>query len=182
MRFLKYLLLLLFITSYAQEDEVIQSIYFDFDKFDLRSDQQKELHKFIKTVDTSRVESIQISGYCDDRGKDAYNYDLSTKRANTIKDSLLLNGIKNKIIVSIQGKGSIMIDEDLESNIPEVRSKNRRVDVVVNFKPPIVKRTKPENYTVLRKDVIVGDKITLDKVFFDRGSSRLGTSAKKRIG
>jgi len=181
MRFLKYLLLLLFITSYAQEDEVIQSIYFDFDKFDLRSDQQKELHKFIKTVDTSRVESIQISGYCDDRGKDAYNYDLSTKRANTIKDSLLLNGIKNKIIVSIQGKGSIMIDEDLESNIPEVRSKNRRVDVVVNFKPPIVKRTKPENYTVLRKDVIVGDKITLDKVFFDRGSSRLGTSAKKEL-
>ena len=182
MRSLKYLFLLLFLTSltsFAQEDEILQSIYFDFDKFDLRKDQQKELQKFIKTIDTSIVESIQISGYCDDRGKDAYNFDLSTKRANTIRDTLLLNGIKNKIIVSIQGKGSIMIDEDLETNVPEVRSKNRRVDVLVNFKPPIVKRTKPENYTILRKDVIVGDKITLDKVFFDRGSSRLTTSAKK---
>ena len=184
MRSLKYLFLLLFInslTSFAQEDEILQSIYFDFDKFDLRKDQQKELQKFIKTIDTSIVESIQISGYCDDRGKDAYNFDLSTKRANTIRDTLLLNGIKNKIIVSIQGKGSIMIDEDLETNVPEVRSKNRRVDVLVNFKPPIVKRTKPENYTILRKDVIVGDKITLDKVFFDRGSSRLTTSAKKEL-
>lgn len=181
MRSLKYLFLLIFMTSFAQEDEILQSIYFDFDKFDLRKDQQKELQKFIKTIDTSIVESIQISGYCDDRGKDAYNFDLSTKRANTIKDTLLLNGIKSKIIVSIQGKGSIMIDEDLESNVPEVRSKNRRVDVLVNFKPPIVKRTKPENYTILRKDVIVGDKITLDKVFFDRGSSRLTTSAKKEL-
>jgi len=181
MRFLKYLFLLLYVTSYAQEDEVIQSIYFDFNKFDIRKDQQKELQKFIKTIDTSLVESIQISGYCDDRGKDAYNFDLSTKRANTIKDSLLLNGIKNKIIVSIQGKGSIMIDEDLESNVPEIRSKNRRVDVVVNFKPPIVKRTKPENYTSLRKDVIVGDKITLQDIYFERGSSKLKTTAKKEL-
>ena len=182
MRFLKYIFLLFIMTSYAQDDEVIQSIYFDFDKFDIRKDQQKELQKFIKTIDTSKVESIQIHGYCDDRGKDAYNFDLSTKRANTIKDSLLLNGIKNKIIVSIEGKGSIVIDEDLESNIPDVRSKNRRVDVLINFKPLLKeKRTKPENYTVLRKDVIVGDKITLDKVFFDRGSSRLTTSAKKEL-
>ena len=181
MRFLKYIFLLLFISSYAQEDEMIQSIYFDFDKFDIRKDQQKELHKFIKTIDTTNVESIQIYGYCDDRGKDAYNYDLSTKRANTIKDTLLLNGVKNKIIVSIQGKGSIMIDEDLESNVPEIRSKNRRVDVLVNFKPSKVKRTKPENYTSLRKDVIVGDKITLQNVYFDRGSSKLTLTAKKEL-
>ena len=113
MHFLKYLFLLVFMTSFGQEDEVIQSIYFDFDKYEIRADQQKELQKFIKTIDSSRVESIQISGYCDDRGKDEYNYELSTKRANTIKDSLLVNGIKSKIIVSIQGKGSIMIDEDI---------------------------------------------------------------------
>jgi outer membrane protein OmpA-like peptidoglycan-associated protein len=182
MHFLKYIFLLFIMTSYAQDDEVIQSIYFDFDKFDIRKDQQKELRKFITTIDTAKVESIQIYGYCDDRGKDAYNYDLSTKRANTIRDTLLLNGIKNKIIVSIQGKGSIIIDEDLESNIPDARSKNRRVDVLVNFKPLLKeKRTIPENYTVLRKDVIIGDKITLDKVFFDRGSSRLTTTAKKEL-
>jgi outer membrane protein OmpA-like peptidoglycan-associated protein len=181
MPIIKYFVLFIFVTSFAQDDEVIQSIYFDFDKFDIRSDQQKELQKFIKAIDTFKVESIQISGYCDDRGKDAYNFDLSTKRANTIRDTLLLNGIKNKIIVSIQGKGSIMIDEDLDSNIPEIRSKNRRVDIVVNFKPTLVKRTKPENYTSLRKDVIIGDKITLQNVYFDRGSSKLTLTTKKEL-
>lgn len=182
MRSLKYLFLFIFITSYAQEDEIIQSIYFDFDKFEIRNDQQKVLHKFMATIDTTRVESVQIFGYCDDRGKDAYNYDLSTKRANTIKDTLLLHGIKNKIIISIEGKGSILIDEDLESNIPEVRSKNRRVDILISFKPLVEeKRKTPSNFTSLRKDVIVGDKITLDKVFFDRGSSKLSLSAKKEL-
>lgn len=182
MRSLKYLFLFIFITSYAQEDEIIQSIYFDFDKFEIRNDQQKVLYKFMATIDTTRVESVQIFGYCDDRGKDAYNYDLSTKRANTIKDTLLLHGIKNKIIISIEGKGSILIDEDLESNIPEVRSKNRRVDILISFKPLVEeKRKTPSNFTSLRKDVIVGDKITLDKVFFDRGSSKLSLSAKKEL-
>lgn len=182
MRFLKYLLLVIFMTSYAQEDEVIQSIYFDFDKFEIRKDQQKELHKFMNTIDTTLVESVQIFGYCDDRGKDAYNYDLSTKRANTIKDTLLLYGIKNKIIVSIEGKGSILIDEDLETNVPVARSKNRRVDILINLKPLVKeKRTIPGDFTTLRKDVIVGDKITLDKVFFDRGSSKLTLSAKKEL-
>lgn len=181
MRFLKYIFLFVFMTSIAQEDEVIQSIYFDFDKFEIRKDQQKELHNFMATIDTIAVESVQIFGYCDDRGKDAYNYDLSTKRANIIKDTLLNHGIKNKIIVSIEGKGSILIDEDLENNIPEVRSKNRRVDILITFKQLEEKRTTPGNFYTLRKDVIVGDKITLDKVFFDRGSSKLRLSAKKEL-
>lgn len=184
MHALQYFFLFVFMSSFAQEtpeDEVIQSIYFDFDKFEIRNDQQKVLNKFITTIDTTRIETVQIFGYCDDRGKDAYNYDLSTKRANTIKDTLLLHGIKKKIIVSIQGKGSIFIDEDLENNIPEARSKNRRVDILINFKPLETKRKTVSNFTTLRKDVIVGDKITLDKVLFDRGSSKLTISAKKEL-
>ena len=180
-RLLSILFLLFSVISFAQEDEEVHSIFFEFDKYNLKEEQANAVVAFVSKIDTSRIESVQIFGYCDDRGKDAYNYDLSTKRANTIKDSLLSNGVKNKIIVSIQGKGSIMIDEDLESNVPEIRSKNRRVDVVVNFKPPLVKRTKTENYTSLRKDVIVGDKITLQNVYFDRGSSRLKLTAKKEL-
>jgi outer membrane protein OmpA-like peptidoglycan-associated protein len=182
MRFLTYLFFLTISISYAQEEEAIQSIFFDFDKFDIREDQQKIFKTFIATIDTSKVESVQIFGYCDDRGKDAYNYDLSTKRATTVKDSLNKYGVKNKVIISIEGKGRILIDEDLESNIPAARSKNRRVDVLINFKPLLKeKRTIPENYTMLKKDVIVGDVITLDKVLFDRGSSKLTTSAKKEL-
>lgn len=181
MSFLKYIFFFISFLSVAQE-EVIQSVYFDFDAFKIRSDQQKTLQQFIKSIDTNRVETVQIYGYCDDRGKDAYNYDLSTKRANTIKDTLLLKGIKNKIIISIEGKGKILIDDDLEVNLPEIRSKNRRVDILVTYKPKKPeKRNLPDNFTTLNKDVIVGDKITLDKVFFERGSSILSLSAKKEL-
>lgn len=182
MRIFCLLLLLICSFTFAQDEEAIQSIFFDFDKFDIREDQQIEFQKFIATIDTSKVESVQIFGYCDDRGKDAYNYDLSTKRATTIKDTLNKYGIKNKVIISIEGKGRILIDEDLETNIPAARSKNRRVDVLINFKPTQnEKRITPEQYTMLKKDAVVGDVITLDKVLFDRGSSKLTTSAKKEL-
>ncbi|HBK82546.1 MAG TPA: OmpA family protein [Flavobacterium sp.] len=181
MSFLKYIFLFYSLFSVAQE-EIIHSVYFDFDVFKIRTDQQKPLHQFISSIDTTRVESVQIYGYCDDRGKDAYNYDLSSKRANTIKDTLLQQGIKNKIIISIEGKGKVLIDDDLELNIPEIRSKNRRVDVLITYKPKKAEKRKlPENFTTLNKDAIVGDKITLDKVFFDRGSSKLSTIAKKEL-
>jgi hypothetical protein len=45
------------------------------------------------------------------------------------------SGITSKIIVTIEGKGRIMIDDDIVENLPEKRSKNRRVDLVLNLKP-----------------------------------------------
>jgi len=36
--------------------------------------------------------------------------------------------------VTIEGKGRILIDDDVVENLPEKRSKNRRVDVVLNLK------------------------------------------------
>jgi outer membrane protein OmpA-like peptidoglycan-associated protein len=95
---------------------------------------------------------------------------------------LVERGIKSKIIITLEGKGRIMLDEDMQTNIPEARSKNRRVDVVVNFKPIVIEDLKiPGVYSSVRKDVIVGDRIYLDKVLFERGSSKLTYQAKKEL-
>lgn len=167
---------------FAQEDEEVHSIFFEFDKYNLKVEQADAVVAFVRKIDTSRIESIQIFGYCDDRGKDAYNYTLSTNRANTVKNKLIERGIKSKIIITLEGKGRIMLDEDLETNIPEARSKNRRVDVVVNFKPIIIEDLKiPGVYSSVHKDAIVGDRIYLDKVLFERGSSQLTYQAKKEL-
>ena len=53
---------------YAQE-EVVQSVYFDFDKFSLDEKQGNTVVDFIKKTDSTRIESIQIFGYTDDVGK-----------------------------------------------------------------------------------------------------------------
>lgn len=166
-------------TAFSQE-EVVQSVYFEFDKFNLDEKQANDVISFVKSIDTTRIESIQIFGYCDDRGKDAYNFKLSTNRANTIRDLLISKGIKNKIIVTIEGKGRILLEEDID-NVSEARSKNRRVDVVANFKPLPPPKLEPGMYDMVKKDMVIGDRVLLQNIFFDRGSSKLTTKSKKEL-
>ena len=181
-RLFSLLFLLFTLVSFAQEEEEVHSIFFEFDKYNLKEEQANAVVAFVSKIDTTRIESIQIFGYCDDRGKDAYNYTLSTNRANTVKNKLIERGIKSKIIITLEGKGRIMLDEDMQTNVPEARSKNRRVDVVVNFKPIVIEDLKiPGVYSTIKKDRIVGDRIYLDHVLFERGSSQLTYKAKKEL-
>lgn len=181
-RLFSILFLLFSVVSFAQEEEEVHSIFFEFDKYNLKEEQANAVVAFVSKIDTSRIESVQIFGYCDDRGKDAYNYTLSTNRANTVKDKLIEKGIKSKIIITLEGKGRIMLDEDMQTNVPEARSKNRRVDVVVNFKPIVIEDLKiPGVYSSIKKDRIVGDRIYLDHVLFERGSSQLSYKGKKEL-
>lgn len=178
-RFLKLLPLLFCGLAFAQE-EVVQSVYFDFDKFSLDSKQEQAVVAFIKSTDSTRIESVQIFGYTDDIGKDAYNFKLSTNRANTIREALIANGIKNKIIVTIEGKGRILIDDDIVENLPEKRSKNRRVDVVLNLKE-LPKIEIPGFFTTIQKKHVIGDHIYLENLLFERGSSKLTFKAKTQL-
>lgn len=178
-RFLKFLPLLVFGFVHAQE-EAVKSVYFEFDKFSLDEKQAKEVVDFIKNTDSTRIESIQIFGYTDDIGKDAYNFKLSTNRANTIQSKLTENGVKNKIIVTIEGKGRILIDDDIVDNLPEKRSKNRRVDVVLNLRE-LPKLVLPGFYNMIQKNHVVGDHIYLENILFEKGSSKLTTKAKSEL-
>jgi outer membrane protein OmpA-like peptidoglycan-associated protein len=180
MRFLIKFLPLLFACALFAQEEVVQSVYFEFDKYSLNDKQVADVVNFIKNTDSTRIESIQIFGYTDDIGKEAYNFKLSTNRANTIKEALVKNGIKTKIIVTIEGKGRILIDDDIVENLPEKRSKNRRVDVVLNLKP-LPKIEIPGFYTSVQKKHIVGDHIYLENLLFERGSSKLTFKAKTQL-
>ncbi|WP_395632192.1 OmpA family protein [Flavobacterium sp.] len=175
----KYLPLLIFGFLNAQE-EVVHSVYFEFDKFTLNEVQAKEVVDFIQKTDSTRIESIQIFGYTDDIGKEAYNFKLSTKRAAAIQNKFIESGIKSKIIVTIEGKGRILIDDDIVENLPEKRSKNRRVDVVLNLKP-LPKIEIPGFYSTIQKNHIVGDHVYLDNVLFERGSSKLTFKSKNEL-
>jgi len=172
-----------FLASLARlsaQEETVFSVYFEFDKYNLDEKQGNNAVAFIKAIDTSRIESISIYGYCDDRGKDEYNFKLSTNRANTIRDTLTGRGIKSKIIVTIEGKGRILLEEDID-NVSEARSKNRRVDVVINFKPVPPPKLEPGYYNAIKKDMVVGDHIYLDNILFERGSSKLTPKSRQEL-
>lgn len=166
-------------TVYAQE-EVVHSVYFEFDKHDIDASQSEALLGFMKNSDSARIESVEIFGYTDDVGKDDYNFKLSTRRAAEVQSTLVSGGVKNKIIVTIEGKGRILIEDDLEENLPEKRSKNRRVDVVLHLKP-LPKIQIPGLYTSVQKNHVVGDQIYLENLLFERGSSKLTFQAKTQL-
>jgi len=164
------------------QEELVQSVYFDTNKSDVEARQTNLLVNFIKKTDSTRVESIQIFGYCDDVGKDEYNRKLSAERAENVKSEIIANGIRNKIIVTIEGKGRILIEDDIVDNLPEVRSKNRRVDVVINLLPIPKEDLKiPGVYPTFNKDNIVGDRIVLSDMLFERGSSVLTVKCKNEL-
>lgn len=178
----KFLILFILLSTcfgFSQE-EMVHSVYFDFDKFSIDEKQTKETIDFVKTIDSTRIETVQIYGYTDDVGKDAYNFKLSTNRANAIQQKLTENGITNKIIITIEGKGRILIDDDIVKDLPEKRSKNRRVDIVINLKP-LPKLILPGTYNMIQKNHIVGDHVYLDNILFEKGSSKLTGKAKAEL-
>jgi outer membrane protein OmpA-like peptidoglycan-associated protein len=178
-KLVSFLLIISFYSGFSQE-EAVHSIYFDSSKYSVDDLQANELVKFINDTDSTRIESVEIFGYTDDVGKDDYNHKLSTNRANTIREILVTKGIKSKIIVTIEGKGKILIDDDIVDNLPEKRSKNRRVDVVLNLKP-LPKLQMPGFYLTVMKNNIVGDHIYLENILFEKGSSKLTTKCKNEL-
>lgn len=181
-RLLPLLLLLLPLGRVYAQEETVFSVYFEFNKYNLEQKQGENMVAFVKALDTTRIESIQIYGYCDDRGKDEYNFKLSTNRANTIRDTLIARGIKNKIIVTIEGKGRILLEEDIDvTTKDEARSKNRRVDIVINFKPAPPPKLEPGYYKEVKKEMVVGDHIYLENILFERGSSKLTPKSRQEL-
>lgn len=170
------LLLLLFCHLKAQQ-KPIETVYFEFDKYNLYNDQIKTIIDFAKNADTSKIESIQIYGYCDDRGDNDYNYKLSKNRVKTVQDILTYNGFnKNKIVV-IEGKGRVLVQNDYIDDLIEIRNKNRRVDLFVVPKNSFGKGI----YNSFQEKHKVGDRIYLENILFELGRSELTLQSKKEL-
>ena len=165
-----------FYTVTAQQKPV-ETIYFEFDRYDLTDKQITVVSNFIKKIDTAKVESIQIYGYCDDRGNDEYNFRLSNNRANTIQNLLTKNGFKQSKIVILEGKGRVIIKADTVENLSETRLRNRRVDLIVVKKNSFGKGV----HTSFKDNLKVGDKVYLESILFDIGSAKLTPNSKKEL-
>jgi len=170
-------LFLFTIYNLSAQQKPIETIYFEFDKYDLTPRQTEVVTSFIKSIDTTKVESVQIYGYCDDRGNDDYNFKLSNNRATTIQNLLVSTGFNQSKIVILEGKGRIVLKPDTIENLHETRSKNRRVDLIVVKRNSFGKGI----YTSFKDNLKVGDKIYLDNILFDIGSSKLTPASKKEL-
>ena len=101
------------------------TVFFEFDKFNLTSSQIIELELFVKRAIISPDMKILVEGHTDTAGSSNYNFSLSKKRANFIKEYLLKRNLKNNIQIKAYGESKLlMITED------EVKEKkNRRAEL-----------------------------------------------------
>ena len=113
------------IVTKNENKELMQIIYFDFDKFNLSEVSKNKIKKFLNNYENI-IDEYLVVGHTDTKGTNKYNLSLSIKRAEVVKEILINYGI-NQNSIKILGKG----DESLAVNTPDDTKQpaNRRVEI-----------------------------------------------------
>ena len=83
----------------------ITNIYFGYDKYDIRSDQQSALQANLQWLLQHPNVVFTIEGHCDERGSIDYNLALGDNRANAVRAALVQGGVSaNRIRTISYGK------------------------------------------------------------------------------
>jgi len=100
------------------------TVLFDFDKANLTPDARTLLADVVMAAQKDDYQTIDIGGYTDLVGGDAYNQVLSEQRANAVINFLVESGIDAGKII---GRGYGKADPVVDVQEPEIR--NRRVEI-----------------------------------------------------
>lgn len=108
---------------------ILRNIYFDFDKATFQEESYNELNKLERMLKQNEALSVEISGHTDNIGGKAYNLQLSTRRAEAVKDFLTSKGIDSRRITAVgHGETKPLASNDDEEDGREI---NRRVEMKV---------------------------------------------------
>ncbi|WP_111684288.1 OmpA family protein [Winogradskyella tangerina] len=88
---------------------VINPIFFDFDKWNIRTDAQYELENIVDVMRKHPTMVIKIESHTDSRGGDRYNLKLSDRRAKSTRDYIISRGIDPNRIESAIGYGETQL-------------------------------------------------------------------------
>lgn len=103
----------------------LNNVFFDFNKASLKQESMVELNILIQLMQSKPGMKVTIQGHTDDVGDNAYNLDLSKKRAKTVRDYLISKGIAADRILS-EGYGET---RPVQKGTDEIsRQMNRRVE------------------------------------------------------
>ena len=105
------------------DEKDMPKVYFDYDKFDIRADQQARADKCVEFLKANPTKKVRIEGNCDDRGTTEYNLSLGERRAKAVADYLTGHGIaKDRVSTLTKGEEN---PADM-GKTEEAYAKNRR--------------------------------------------------------
>jgi len=107
-------------------EEKLSSVYFDFDKFNIRTDMQDNISSSSQVANSSASNfTVKLEGNCDEWGSDEYNFALGLKRANAVKKALIAEGVASSRVTMVSYGES---NPTCSDKTKDCWSKNRRVD------------------------------------------------------
>ncbi len=112
------------------ESAGLETVYFDYDKSDLRQDSRNVLSKNADVLlKAKNGMKIRIEGHCDERGSAEYNLALGERRAKSVQQYLLTLGVQADRLSTISyGKEKPAVQGSTE----EAWAKNRRAEFVLD--------------------------------------------------
>jgi len=117
----------------VDEKFVIENVYYDFNKADLKPESYPALDEVVRMLNTYPNMAIELGAHTDSKGSDTYNMKLSEARAQSVVKYLVEKGISAERLVA-KGYGEAMPiapnEIDGKDN-PEGREKNRRTEFKV---------------------------------------------------
>ena len=102
-------------------------ILFDVDKYDVRPEDKEVLKNLATVLKEMNVKNFEIDGYTDSDGSDEHNQVLSEKRANSVKNFLVSQGVTAEITTKGYGESKPVASNDTA----EGKQKNRRVEIII---------------------------------------------------
>lgn len=107
---------------------VLNNIFFETDSYELKKESFPELNKLTHFLQINAEIKVEISGHTDNVGGEAYNLELSKKRAKAVVEYLMANGIASE---RMKAKGYGYSKPVNANNTVEGRAKNRRTELLV---------------------------------------------------
>jgi outer membrane protein OmpA-like peptidoglycan-associated protein len=110
------------------EHFIFENVFFDFDKADLKPESLSSLKRLYNFLIENPRLSINIVGHTDNVGLPEYNDNLSLKRAKSVQDYLIANGIApDRLKIEGVGDKQPLRSNDTEENM----AFNRRIEIIV---------------------------------------------------
>jgi len=103
-------------------------ILFDSDTADIKAENRAQIEKIGQMLQQMKPLALRVDGHCDATGSDAYNEQLSLRRAQAVADILIEAGLR-KDLLQVRGLGKRL--PVLDNKTRQGRAENRRVAIVV---------------------------------------------------